>query len=100
MINCMKCNRDLANEDCLAAMSGSIMGDEYTDCYYLCPACRSFTVAHWRDNFTGTETMHASGPLEESEGMKMVELIRECSEPWDKKCRCAAHLAYFGDSLD
>lgn len=99
-MDCMKCNRTFSKEDNIAAISGSIMGDEYTDVYYLCPSCRAFTVAHWRDNFTGTESMYASGPLEEEQGMERVALIRRCSEPWDKKCRCAAHRAYFGDSLD
>lgn len=99
-MDCIKCNRSFSKEDLMASISGSINGDEYTDAYYLCPVCRAFTVAHWRDNFMGTENLDVSGPLEEKQGMQRVELIRRCSEPWDKKCRCAAHLAYFNDSLD
>jgi len=34
------------------------------------------------------------------EGDAMVELIRQCSQPWNKKCRCKAHLAYFQGWLD
>jgi hypothetical protein len=30
----------------------------------------------------------------------MVELIKQCSEPWNKKCRCKAHQSYFQGSLD
>lgn len=99
-MDCLKCKRTFEKEDLLASMSGSIMGDEYTDVYFLCPVCRVFTVAHWRDNFTGTETMEVSGPVEENAGMKRVRLIRQCPEPWDKKCRCEAHIEYFGNSLD
>jgi len=99
-MDCVKCKRAFADEDRLAAMSGSIMGDECTDVYYLCPVCRTFTVASWRDDFTGDETVTISGPLEENMGMARVDLIRQCSEPWDKKCRCAAHREYFNDALD
>jgi hypothetical protein len=81
-------------------MSGSIMGDEYTDSYYLCPICRVYTVAMWRDNFTGIESMNLSGPITEQEGNKRIELIMKCSRPWDKKCRCDAHRKYFNDTLD
>jgi hypothetical protein len=84
----------------VASISGSIMGDEHTDSYYLCPVCGFYTVAeHW-DNFTGVETTSESGPLSKQDGDERVKLIRQCSEPWDKKCRCPAHLAYFGNSLD
>jgi hypothetical protein len=27
-------------------------------------------------------------------------LIKQCPEPWNKKCRCEAHRAYFGGWLD
>ncbi len=84
----------------MAAISGSIMGDEYTDCYFLCPVCGVYTVAMWRDNFTGEETVHLSGPRSKAEGDAKVSLINGCDRPWDKKCRCEAHLAYFGNWLD
>jgi hypothetical protein len=76
------------------------MGDEHTDVYFFCPVCGVYTVAQWRDNFTGEETMSLSGPISQEAGDERVKLIRQCSEPWDKKCRCAAHCAYFGDTLD
>ncbi len=76
------------------------MGDEYTDVYYLCPVCRAYTVAIWRDNFTGEETLRLSGPLSEQAGNERIALISRCSEPWDKKCRCDAHRAYFNNALD
>jgi hypothetical protein len=99
-MQCTHCQRPFANEDRIASISGSIMGDEYTDSYFLCPVCRVYTVASWRDNFTGEETVSISGPRSKQEGDETVELIRQCARPWDKKCRCKAHRAYFNDALD
>jgi hypothetical protein len=99
-MNCIKCDRPFLEEERIATISGSIMGDEYTDSYCLCPVCKVYTVASWRDDFTGIETMTTSGPVEETAGNARVGLIRQCSRPWDKKCRCAAHRAYFNDALD
>jgi hypothetical protein len=76
------------------------MGDEYTDSYYLCPVCRAYSVASWRDNFTGVETMSLTGPITEQEGNERIEIIQKCSRPWDKKCRCDAHREYFNNALD
>lgn len=81
-------------------MSGSIMGDEHTDVYFLCPVCGVYSVAQWWDNFTGEETVSLSGPLSRQAGDEQVALIRQCPRPWDKKCRCDAHRAYFRNALD
>ena len=97
---CSRCRRPFAAGDRIASMSGSIMGDEYTDCHFLCPVCNVYTVITWYDNFTGTESVSRSGPVERSEGDARVALIRQCDSPWDKKCRCKAHCTYFGGSLD
>jgi len=99
-LQCVKCGRPFLDEERITSISGSIMGDEYTDVYYLCPVCRVYSVATWRDNFTGIETMHLSGPVSMERGNELVEQIRKCSRPWDKKCRCEAHRSYFNDSLD
>jgi hypothetical protein len=97
---CKQCNRPFAAEDRIASLSGSIMGDEYTDSYFLCPVCDVYTVVSWRDNFTGLETVSSSGPLERKKGDELVVLIRKCDRPWDKKCRCEAHSTYFRGALD
>lgn len=99
-MECAQCNRPFDKEDRVESISGSIMGDEHSDVYYLCPACNHYTVAEWWDNFTGEETMKVSGPLSKEDGDKRVELIRKCAEPWDKKCRCDAHRTYFRNALD
>jgi len=99
-MECSKCRRAFQKEDRVVAISGSIMGDEHTDCYFFCPVCQLYTVAKWWDNFTGVETENVTGPLSKQEGDTLVELIRKCEEPWDKKCRCEAHVAYFRGTLD
>jgi len=99
-MQCKQCDRPLLNDERVASISGSIMGDEVTDSYFLCPVCGVYTVAQWWDNFTGEETMNLSGPLPKQEGDERIALIRKCSQPWDKKCRCDAHRAYFNNTLD
>ena len=99
-MNCIQCHQTFSSGDLAGSISGSIMGDEYTDSFYLCPVCRAYTLAQVHDNFTGVESETVSGPVSEPEGKERVELIMRCSTPWDKKCRCAAHLAYFNNALD
>ena len=99
-VQCICCNRPFTDAEFSASISGSIMGDEYTDSYYLCPVCHVYTVVNDRDNFTGSVTSQLSGPLNLEQGNERVALIRKCSEPWDKKCRCEAHRAYFNNALD
>jgi len=76
------------------------MGDEVTDVYFLCPICNQYTLATWWDDFTGVETMNISGPLTRVEGDRRIGIIRECLNPWNKKCRCDAHRDYFNNALD
>ena len=99
-MECQKCHRTFLDEDRITAISGSIMGDEVTDVYYLCPVCDQYTIATWWDDFTGEETLNISDPLPREKGDARIELIGQCSRPWDKKCRCAAHLEYYNNTLD
>ena len=99
-MECQQCKRPFQDEDRIASISGSVMGNEDTDVYYLCPACDQYSVATWCDHFGGEETVSVSGPLSREKGDAQVELIRKCARPWDKKCRCDAHLAYFKNGLD
>ena len=103
MIRCAQCGRELGGQgtqDRVASMSGSIMGDEYIESYFLCRECGVYTVEHYHDRFLGEESVSVSGPVPKAEGDAKVELIGQCSEPWNKKCRCRAHQSYFGKSLD
>jgi hypothetical protein len=103
MVRCAQCGREFAGqgaEDRAASISGSIMGDEYIESYFLCKKCGVYTVEIYRDRFSGEEDVSVRGPVPKAEGDAKVELIRQCSEAWNKKCRCQAHQSYFGGSLD
>ena len=99
-MQCQQCHKELSDPEWIASISGSILGDERTDVYYLCSVCGVYSLECWWDAFTGIETSSVRGPLEKSAGDALVEIIRQCAEPWDKKCRCDAHRRYFHDTLD
>ena len=84
----------------MGSISGSIMGDEYTESYYFCSKCQVYTVEIYHDRFLGEEEILVRGPVSKPEGDAMVELTKQCSEPWNKKCRCEAHRSYFEGLLD
>jgi len=103
MIACSKCGKELEGKeggDRVASISGSIMGDETIDSFYFCNNCGVYTIEGYHDRFMGDEEVSTRGPLSKEEGDEKVRWIKECSEPWDKKCRCPAHQAYFGGWLD
>lgn len=103
MLRCAQCGREFAGqgaEDRVASISGSVMGDEYIESYFLCKQCGVYTVEVYHDRFLGEEDVSVHGPVRKAEGDAKVALIRQCSEPWNKKCRCQAHQSYFGKSLD
>jgi len=99
-MECINCKRRFLEEDRMVSISGSIMGDEHTDTFYYCPDCQVYTIKSYWDNFTGTESETVRGPLTKTDGDQRISVIRECDRPWDKKCRCKAHRAYFNDTLD
>ncbi len=102
-IRCSQCGRNFdrqAGERSVAALSGSIMGDEYTESYYFCSQCQVYTVEIYHDRFLGEDKVSVRGPVPKAEGDAHVELIKQCSEPWNKKCRCKAHQSYFEGWLD
>ena len=102
-VPCSRCGRELAGpggEGRVASISGGIMGDEYIESYYLCPACGVYTVEVYHDRFSGEDSVNFRGPVPKAEGDAQVALIAQCSEPWSKRCRCEAHRSYWGDFLD
>jgi hypothetical protein len=98
MIQCSNCGNEI--DRAVASISGSIMGDEYIESYYRCPRCDLYTVEVVRDRFLGEAEVWMRGPLSRAEGDSIVEQIRQCSEPRNKRCRCDVHREYFGQSLD
>ena len=103
MIKCSKCEKVLETDKenkRIAIISGSIMGDEYTESYIFCTECQVYTVEIYRDRFLGPEQVSIKGPLSKEEGDKIINIIKKCPEPWNKKCRCNAHHEYFRGMLD
>ncbi len=103
MIRCSQCGRELEGDvkvSPLASISGSVMGDEYTESFFFCPSCEVYTVEIIHDRFAGDQSVSFRGPVAKSEGDVQIEAIKQCSEPWNKTCRCQGHRQYFGDSLD
>ncbi len=84
----------------MASMSGSFMGDEWTESYFFCHECEVYTLEVVHDRFLDQETSSVQGPIAKEKGDALVALIRRCPEPWNKKCRCPAHLEYFDGNLD
>jgi len=99
-VHCSRCGRPFENEERLACISGKVMGDEYTDCYYWCGTCEVYTIRLFRDAFCGTETARDSTPISREDGDRRLELIRGCPDPNDERCQCEAHRGYFGGWLD
>jgi len=102
-MKCSKCGKEFGEGEQDArviSISGSIMGDESIESYYFCKDCGVYMVEVYNDNFTGVESVSTYGPLSKEKGDAKVELIKRCSRPWDKKCRCKAHKEYFGGWLD
>jgi len=87
-------------EERVALISGTIMGDECTDCYFWCEACGVYTIRLHRDSFTGVESYRDSEPIPKEEGERRLALIRSCTEPWNGRCRCEGHREYFKGWLD
>jgi hypothetical protein len=101
MIRCSECGVELGQKGdtgSVASISGSILGDECIESYFFCDPCGVYTVEIYWDIFSGGESVSVNGPIPKEAGDAAVGLIRQCSTPWDKKCRCSAHLSYFKDS--
>lgn len=96
-VRCAACRAPVER---VASISGRFMGDEYSDVYYFCEACRVYTLRSLRDVFLGPESERESPPLSKSDGDEQVRLIRTCSRPWDGRCRCESHMHYFRGCLD
>ncbi len=103
MIKCSQCGKEFdrhPGEEPAASISGGIMGDEYIESFYFCNRCQVYTVEVVHDRFLGEEEVSSRGPVSKSEGDAKIALIRQCLQPWNKKCRCEAHRSYFGPWLD
>jgi len=103
MTRCSQCGKEFGQQAegrRVTSISGSIMGDEYIESYYFCNQCEVYTVEIYHDRFLGEDEVFVRGPVPKLEGDAKVELIKQCAEPWNKKCRCEVHRSYFQGWLD
>jgi hypothetical protein len=102
-IACTGCGKLIGGErgnESVAAITGSINGDAWCDVFYRCDGCGVYTIVEVHEPFLGDAHETMRGPITAREGDASVAVIGGCTTPWDKSCRCAAHRAYFGDTLD
>lgn len=98
MVACAKCGREFSwqGPEREAGMAGEVMGDEYVETWFFCDRCGVYTQEIYHDRFCGEDDARTVGPIDKKRGDEQVALIRQCSDPMDKKCECPAHKAYFG----
>lgn len=96
MVNCAACGRefDRRGRDRPASIAVEVGGDEYIESFFFCAACGCYTQEVYCDRFLGEETVRTSGPIAKSVGDALVELIRTCPDPMNKKCNCEAHREF------
>ena len=103
MIHCSQCGSPLVGQGkgtLAASISGSIMGDEYTESLFFCHTCQAYKIEIRRERFCGEDSVASSGPLSKAEGGAKIELIKRCPEPWNRGYRCDAHREYYGSFLE
>jgi hypothetical protein len=84
MIECSKCGKPLGEGEHkrpVAAMSGSIMGDEYTESWYFCPDCQVYSLENHRDRFLGEEEVSVRDPIDKATGDAKVASFASAIHP-------------------
>ena len=91
-MKCSNCQKDVGDIRARSAfICVEVAGDEYIYSYLLCDACGFYNLETYRDRFMGEEDVRISAPIELEEGAALVEFIRKCKKPNNKKCKCIAH---------
>ena len=80
---CGRVFNDGEDDTCVASISGSIMGDGYTESYFFCHQCEADTVEIYLDRFFGEDNVSVRAPVPTFDGDAKVELIKRCFEPWN-----------------
>jgi hypothetical protein len=97
VVQCAVCGRefDRTGRDCPAGVIAvEALGDEYIESFFFCDTCGVYTQETYCDRFLGEETVSVSGSIAKGAGDALVELIRKCSDPMNKKCSCEAHREF------
>jgi len=94
MVNCAGCGREfdqMGRDRPATAIAVEVMGDEYIRSFFFCGECEVYTQETYHDKFVGEDSVKVSGPIDKAVGDALVELVRTCPKPMNKKCTCQAH---------
>ena len=98
MVRCATCEREFdrrGQDPPAASIAVEIAGDEYIESFFFCDKCGVYTQETYCDQFLGEDTVHVSGPIARETGDRLVELIRRCPDPMNKKCTCDSHREFW-----
>lgn len=91
-MHCKSCNADLGGAEARAGfICAEVMGDEYIDSYWYCEGCEMYMTGGLRDPFHGEIKESGGGQLSKEIGDGIIASIRQCPDPSDERCQCAAH---------
>jgi hypothetical protein len=97
VVKCANCQQEFdrtGRDRPVAAIAVEVAGDEYIESFFFCAACGVYTQETYCDRFLGEETVSVSGPIAAQRGDALVELIRGCPDPMNKKCTCEVHRKF------
>ncbi len=91
-MHCQSCNADLGGAEArVGFICAEVMGDEYIESYWFCEGCGLYMTINLRDPFHGETSESGGGQLSGEKGDRLIDLIRNCPDPSDERCQCAAH---------
>ena len=73
-----------------ASIDTFTVGIEYSDGYYQCTSCESWTLLSWKDSWAGEATTFRT-TVSAERATEAVALIAKCKDPHDAWCRCPVH---------
>jgi hypothetical protein len=98
MVKCAVCGREFdrtGRDRPAGAIAVEVAGDEYIESFFFCGTCGVYTQESYCDQFLAEDTVNVSGPIAKEAGDRLVELIRKCPDPMDKKCTCDSHREFW-----
>jgi hypothetical protein len=97
MVNCIACGSDLPVR--LGTICRLALGNEEIYTLYRCPDCGKYFLDCYEDIFMPvddrSDPQWTRGPFDKEKGELLARLIKECPDPFDKYCECAAHVRFY-----
>lgn len=97
MVNCIACTSEHPVR--LGTICRLALGNEEIYTLYRCPDCKKYFLDCYEDIFMPVDDLPdpqwKRGPFDEANGELLLRMIKECPDPLDKYCDCAAHERFF-----